>query len=149
MHVRDGVFPASDRFVLTELKNYRVPLALFLVGVEDLLWVTGIIHFSGIMDSNPVEWLTAFAIFRTIFIRVIIGLLLNDLNFFEVIMRTIFMMGVMIIIIMEVMILFFRWILFLSVLMIHFVMNVSESSLFTLTFCSSLYLMPHLRFISL
>ena len=149
MHVRDGVFPASDRFVLTELKNYRVPLALFLVGVEDLLWVTGIIHFSGIMDSNPVEWLTAFAIFRTIFIRVIIGLLLNDLNFIKVIMRTIFMMGVMIIIIMEVMILFFRWILFLSVLMIHFVMNVSESSLFTLTFCSSLYLMPHLRFISL
>jgi hypothetical protein len=58
MHVRDGIFPASHGFVLTKRKDDGIIFALFLVGVEDLLWVTSIIHFGCKMYSNPVEWLT-------------------------------------------------------------------------------------------
>jgi hypothetical protein len=73
MHVRDGVFPASRGFVPTEREDDWVLLSLFFVGVEDLLWMTVVIHFSGIMDSNPVEWLAASANLFTIFQRVLTG----------------------------------------------------------------------------
>ena len=58
MHVRDGIFPASRRLVMTKRKNDWIFLPLFLIGVENLFWMTTIIHFGCIMNSYPVKWLT-------------------------------------------------------------------------------------------